>query len=162
MQNTRSSWWALIATVGGLGHFSRMPGTLGTLAAMILFLITRFDHWALIFAIIVIGTVASDVYSKVTGKKDPGEVIIDEVAGFYVSVYGLDPSFAIIAFFLFRLIDITKPFPVGLMERLPGGVGIMADDVVGGLLVNILMRVSYWIFFQGGLIEIEQLLGIGA
>lgn len=155
------TWYGLISTVFGIGNVGKMPGTLGTLAAfVILLLIGEVDLW-LLAATIVVGTIAADRYAKATGKDDPGEVVIDEVAGYWVSMLWLEPSYAVIAFFLFRVVDILKPFPVSYMERLPGGIGIMADDLCGGVMVNLMMRLFHWMFFAGGLTIIYQYLGIG-
>lgn len=141
----------MIATVFGIGYIGKMPGTLGTLAAALLSFIVGGIHYAAVIATIVIGTIAADRYSKEIGKEDPSEVVIDEVAGYWVAMLGLDASFGVVAFFLFRVIDIFKPFPVNKLERLPGGVGIMADDICGGMIVNMLLRATHWLFFEGGI-----------
>ncbi len=155
------TWYGLVATLFGLGRYSKMPGTLGTLAAMLILMVMgRVDPF-LLLATIVLGTVAADRYAKATEKDDPGEVIIDEVAGYWVSVYALDASFGIVAFFLFRIVDILKPFPIRTMERLPGGIGIMADDLCGGVVVNILLRALHWLFFAGGIAALQNYFGIG-
>ena len=158
---TRKTWYGLISTLFGLGYYSKMPGTLGTLAALLVLMVLGRVGPILLLATIVVGTVAADRYAKATGKEDPGEVIVDEVAGYWVSVYGLDPSFGIVGFFLFRIVDILKPFPVRTMERLPGGVGIMADDICGGVLANVLLRFLHWLFFAGGYAVLQNYLGIG-
>ncbi len=82
--------------------------------------------------------------------------MIDEVAGCWVACWGFEPTYAIVGLFIFRIIDITKPFPVREMERLPGGVGIMADDILGGVIANLLLRGLTWTFFKGGM---ETILG---
>jgi len=156
------TWYGLVATAGGAGTFSKMPGTIGTaVACAVFYLMGRVDIYILA-AVIIIGTIAAGKYEKSTGREDPGEVVIDEVAGFWVSLIGLDRSYAIVGFFLFRIIDILKPFPVRNMERLPGGVGIMADDLCGGIVVNILLRFLTWLFSSGGLGVIYNFFGIGA
>jgi len=155
------TWYGLISTVLTIGTFSAMPGTLGTAAAMLIFLLTGWNDIFLILAITVIGTIAADKYSKAIASEDPGEVVIDEVAGFFVSVWGFGRNFAIVGFFLFRVVDIVKPFPVRQMEKLPGGVGIMADDICGGIMVNLLLRAMKWVFFSGGLETIFKFPGIG-
>lgn len=145
------TWYGMIATVGTLGSYSKMPGTLGSITACVLLLAFRgIPLWAIV-AVSVIGAVAADKYSRTSGSEDPSEVVIDEVAGYWVSCWGLDLSFAVAGLLLFRIIDITKPFPVRQMEKLPGGIGIMADDIVGGVMVNLLMRAIYWLFFEGGI-----------
>lgn len=144
------TWYGMIATLGTLGSYSKMPGTLGSIAACAILIAFRgIPLWA-IAAVSVIGTVAADKYAKAAGREDPPEVIIDEVAGYWTACWGLDPSFAVAGLLFFRIIDITKPFPVRQTEKLPGGVGIMADDIVGGAMVNLGMRAIYWLFFMGG------------
>ncbi len=145
------TWYGITATLGTIGRFSKMPGTLGSIAACVLWLaFGGLPTWAII-AVIVIGTAAADKYEKEVGREDPPEVVIDEVAGCWIACWGFDLSYAIVSLFLFRIIDITKPFPVRQMEKLPGGIGIMADDVAGGIMVNILIRCIHWIFFEGGI-----------
>ena len=154
------TWYGLTATVGTVGLYTRMPGTLGTGVACILAIVAGGIPLWLIALTILLGTAAADKYTKGTGKEDPGEVVIDEVAGYWVSLIGLDPSYAIVAFFLFRVVDILKPFPVRNMEKLPDGIGIMADDVCGGALVNILLRLLHWLFFEEGFLLIQGMLGL--
>ena len=74
--------------------------------------------------------------------KDPGEVVSDEVAGFMVTLYLLPFSWPFLAggFVLFRLLDILKPFPIRRLERLPGGAGVVLDDVAAGILANLILR----------------------
>jgi phosphatidylglycerophosphatase A len=155
-----SKWYGVIATVFGVGAVPRMPGTAGTAVAMVIFLLAGGPGVFLILAVAAIGTIAADRYAKAAGAEDPGEVVIDEVAGYFVSVWGLGPNFALVAFFLFRVVDIIKPFPVRNMEKLPGGFGIMADDICGGIMVNVLLRVLEWLFFDGGFSVVFKFFGM--
>ena len=145
------TWYGMIATFGTLGRFSRMPGTLGSIAACAVWIACGGLPWWVIAAVAVIGTIAADRYEKAGEREDPGEVVIDEVVGYWISAFGLGQAYAIVALFLFRIIDITKPFPIKHTEKLPGGIGIMADDVLGGVIVNLLLRGIHWVFFEGGL-----------
>jgi len=72
------------------------------------------------------------------------------VVGMWISLYGFGPGLFIPALGLFRILDIVKPFPVRNSETLPGGVGIMADDIVAGLLANLILRGISWLFLGGG------------
>lgn len=155
------SWYTMVATLLGLGAYSNMPGTLGTLAAALIALFMGDIPILLLAAVIVVGTIASGRYARAAGKEDPSEVVIDEVAGYWIALIGLGASYAVAAFFLFRIVDILKPFPVRTMERLPGGIGIMADDICGGAMVNILMRLIVWFFYRGGIADIQSWLGVG-
>lgn len=154
------TWYGFVATLGGVGLVSKAPGTVGTAVAFAYLLVMRGVPPLLLLAVIILGTFASDKYAKATQKEDPGEVVIDEVAGYWLSVFALPATYAFIAFFLFRVVDILKPFPVNKMEKLPGGIGIMADDLCGGVIVNLLMRGLHWFFFSGGLEQIRSLAGL--
>ncbi|MCL2768214.1 MAG: phosphatidylglycerophosphatase A [Synergistaceae bacterium] len=131
-----------ISTLFGIGRYSKIPGTLGSAAALIIVMIMYVAgfrlHWSAIIAVIIIGTWCSDRYSRKTGIKDPPEVVIDEVAGMWISIYLLPPNNWIPAFVVFRIVDIVKPFPINKAEKLPGGIGIMADDIAGGIIVNLI------------------------
>lgn len=153
------TWYGMVATLGTLGSYSKMPGTLGSIAAFVILLLLRGVPLWLIVLVAAVGTYASDLYAKKTGKNDPSEVVIDEVVGYWVACWGFDLTFALAGLFFFRIIDIVKPFPIRHIEKLPGGVGIMADDVAGGILVNVLMRAVYWVFFAGGLTVIYGFFG---
>lgn len=137
------------ATLCGLGFFTTMPGTVGSVAAFFVFALYPIPLAGLL-AVVVLGVWASHQYSLREGKTDPGEVIIDEVAGTWIAMYGLPSGFFLPALFLFRIFDILKPFPVNAAEKLPGGWGIMADDIVAGILVNIILSVIRWLYFGGG------------
>jgi phosphatidylglycerophosphatase A len=88
-----------------------------------------------ILASIVLGIPAASIAARESGKHDPGFVVIDEVAGQWITLLwsAADWRHGLIALILFRLFDITKPFPVRRLERLPGGWGIVLDDVAAGL-----------------------------
>jgi phosphatidylglycerophosphatase A len=127
-----------IATVGGAGFFPVAPGTVGSAAGVVIYMLTR--HWApvaqgsLLLAIIVIGIWAGDVTAKALNREDPGPVVIDEVAGQLVTLFltGVGWTGAIAGFFIFRVLDIIKPPPARQLEGLHGGLGIMADDLAAG------------------------------
>ena len=78
------------------------------------------------------------------GRKDPGIVVIDEVVGQWVSLLFLPftPATALVGFLLFRVMDVVKPWPARDFEAWPGGLGIMADDVMAGIYANLLLRVA--------------------
>ena len=93
-------------------------------------------------SILGLGLISSDAYAKYSGKKDPHEVIIDEIA--CVPIIYLFVPFSIInllvGFVLCRLFDIVKPFPIRDSERLPGGYGIMVDDILAAIFTNIVLH----------------------
>ncbi|MDR1732459.1 MAG: phosphatidylglycerophosphatase A [Synergistaceae bacterium] len=137
------------ATLCGAGYLTKMPGTVGSAVACVLYVLFPINEWV-IFLTAAFGVGAASVYAKETGKSDPPEVVIDEVVGMWLSLWALPPSFLIPAFFLFRIVDILKPVPVCTAEKLSSGWGIMADDIVGGILVNLILQSIAWIFLDQG------------
>ncbi|MEW6325463.1 MAG: phosphatidylglycerophosphatase A [Nitrospirota bacterium] len=147
----KAAWW--IATVGGIGRVPIAPGTAGSAAGLALawLLYSAWGAWAVMMVILpltALGVAASSALTAGGGDKDPSIIVIDEVCGMLVAVAGL--SFtgltALGAFVLFRLFDIVKPFPLSWIERrLPGGWGVMGDDLAAGLAANLCVRaVSVW------------------
>jgi len=147
-------WHAMISTCFGLGYFSRMPGTVASFAAVVLALIVPV-HPVLILVVAIAGGFASGKYAKSVGKKDPGEVVIDEVVGMWIALYGFTPGIFVPVLGLFRILDIIKPFPVRDLEKLPGGIGIMADDIMAGILANLIIRGVLWFLFSDGISKIS-------
>ena len=143
-RSSRILKWA--ATLAGLGYAPYAPGTFGTAAAAIFVWAAR-PGWYQLLAIAVIvtvfGAVAAGNAEKELGK-DSRRIIIDEVAGYLITVLFLPLSMGVIiwAFVLFRLFDILKPPPINLLERLPGGIGVMADDIGAGVFANIILRIA--------------------
>lgn len=132
---------ALLATWFGAGLLPKGPGTWGSAAALpFAWGLTMVGGPTVLLAATVlcfaVGWWASAVYVRRTGAEDPGEVVIDEVAGQWLALLpaSLDPLSYLAGFALFRLFDIWKPWPVNLADRrLGGGLGIMLDDVLAGL-----------------------------
>ncbi|MBR1603299.1 MAG: phosphatidylglycerophosphatase A [Synergistaceae bacterium] len=134
----------LIATLGRIGFYTKAPGTLGSAFAAVISALINVNIFAIIL-IIILGTWASCRAEKILGANynkahDPGCIVIDEAVGVWLAVLYLPKSFIIPALVLFRIVDILKPWPVYLFERLPSGYGIMADDIAGGIIVNILLQ----------------------
>jgi phosphatidylglycerophosphatase A len=137
----------LIATGLGTGYSPIAPGTFGSALGVALFWSAhRLPSWALAAAAVVIalvGVAAGDRLAKRMGLEDPGRVVVDEVAGMWVSLLFLPWSWkvAVIAFLAFRVMGIVKPWPARQLEDLHGGWGIMADDLMAGVYANLLVRV---------------------
>ena len=139
---------ALFATLGPVGHVPKAPGTLGTLACVpLVWLLGALSvpwpvYIAITLAVIVIGTFASAKAEDILGKKDPGSVVIDEFAGYLVSMAFLPPTwgYLLAAFILFRFFDIVKPPPINSLEKLGGGTGIMADDILAGIITGAILH----------------------
>jgi phosphatidylglycerophosphatase A len=152
-----------IATLGPLGRL-KAPGTWGSAAGLLWWaLVVRlahqkggphefvFDSLVVLTAILLCGVAAAFI-----GKKDPSEVILDEFAAmplvflFNPYVYRNDKIslvFILLGFLLFRLFDITKPFGVKALEKLPGGFGIVLDDVMAAIYANLVLHGIAWLWF---------------
>ncbi len=142
----RTAWAWTVATFFGSGLLKPAPGTWGSLAALLLWAafawVVQPSAWALnaalvagIVVVIALGVPAATIAERESGGHDPGFVVIDEVAGQWIALLGcpFDWKHALIALFLFRLFDVTKPPPARQLERLPAGWGIVFDDVAAGL-----------------------------
>ena len=142
----RPNFWrlsSLLATGFGVGLLPKAPGTWGSLAALPCAWLIVWAGGPIALACAAaaafgLGWWASEIYAK--GRSDPGEVVIDEVAGQWLVLIAAPLDFGLYAlgFVLFRLADITKPWPANWAERrLPGGLGIMADDSVAGVYAGV-------------------------
>lgn len=156
--STRKTAWAwTVATFFGAGRLKPGPGTWGSIAAVLLWaafaLLARPAPATLLTAllaavavVLILGVPAATTVARESGRKDPGFVVIDEVAGQWIALLfcPADWGHAIVALVLFRIFDIFKPPPARQLERLPAGWGIVFDDVAAGLYalgVASLMRV---------------------
>ena len=141
--NLRNVVARLIATWFGCGYSPTAPGTAGSLAAIaIAFALHSWLGWgrtefAIMAALLLApGIWAAGVVARLEGREDPGLVVVDEVIGQWITLAGastLNWKSWLAAFVVFRALDIWKPPPARQMESLPGGVGIVADDVMAGL-----------------------------
>jgi phosphatidylglycerophosphatase A len=159
IRKTRWAW--ALSTFFGAGYLKPGPGTYGSVAALILWyaaahafspsrltLIVATSIAAI--AVTAIGIPASTITARESARKDPGFVVIDEVAGQLFALILMRPDWkhAVLALILFRLLDIFKPWPIRRLEALPEGTGIMLDDVAAGLIALILGAViSHFVRF---------------
>lgn len=137
----------VLATAAYTGYVPFAPGTIGSIVGVGVYLALAASgaRWAVPATIAVVcaaGVWAAGRAEAHFRTTDPGPVVIDEVAGMLVSLAWIDASAAGLAagFVLFRIFDIIKPYPAGRLERLPGGLGIMADDVMAGAYANLALR----------------------
>lgn len=137
----------LLATGFGSGLSPVAPGTAGTLVAVPLALLLLpsggFAQALVLAAVIALSIWSAGVAAPLFGLKDPGQIVVDEIAGFFVTVAFLPLTWTtlVAGFFLFRLFDITKPPPCRQAEALPGGLGIVADDLLAGVYANLSIRI---------------------
>jgi phosphatidylglycerophosphatase A len=134
----------LIATVAGVGYAPVAPGTVASAVTVVLLaLLSPSPAARLVFllVVIVVGTWAAQDAERSLGEKDPGAIVIDEVAGMALSLLTLPltPLVVLAGFLLFRVFDIVKPYPANALQRLRGGVGVMIDDLVAGLYALLLL-----------------------
>jgi len=136
-----------LATLGFIGYLPFAPGTFGTVVAVIFFALLKpplLLHFFLLIVITAVGGVASDRAEKILSEKDSSHIVIDEFAGYGLSILSLPLTlpYIIAAFLLFRFFDILKPPPIRWIEKvLPGGAGIMADDLMAGIYANVSLNV---------------------
>ena len=137
----------ILATFFGLGFAPAMPGTVASAAAAVLYALVLHDlsrplYVLLVFALFFLGTAVSSRYAAELRRPDPGRIVIDEVCGQLLALAFLPSAWPAVAmsFALFRFFDIIKPWPIRKLERIPGGWGIMADDVGAGLVAALLAR----------------------
>lgn len=130
-----------------VGYFPFAPGTFGSLVGLPLcFLFALIGAKPAVFLTVVFIVIAITVAheaEKYLEKKDPGPIVIDEMAGMLVTflLIPFTPETAALGFFIFRILDITKPFPIKYLEKkLPGGAGVVLDDVVAGIFGNLILR----------------------
>jgi phosphatidylglycerophosphatase A len=137
-----------IATCGYVGYVPIAPGTFGSAVGLVLLWAVRSVgttplETVVIVALLGLGTWSSTVTERHTGKVDPGIIVVDEAAGMLITMLFV-PATAVAAstgFFVFRALDILKPWPARRLERLAGGWGVMADDAMAALYGNLVMRV---------------------
>lgn len=159
----------LLTSCFGLGFLPGAPGTWGSLPAAIVFAVVLFFSGSVqtcffvMLGFIIAGGIIcirfSDSAVEITGRKDPGEVVADELAGqaltFAILTLVLNVSppikqiaiISLIGFVLFRIFDIFKPWPVRQFEKLPAGYGILADDIMAGIYAGVLLIIAakFWI-----------------
>lgn len=142
----------LIATGVYCGYAPLAPGTVGAAAGVGLYLLACGARWSaavlLVGATLLLGAGvwAATVAARRLGQQDPRVVVVDEIVGMLVTFGDLAPGGVglVIGFLLFRLFDVLKPYPADRLERLPGGWGIMADDIVAGLYAHLALRALAW------------------
>ena len=140
---------ALAIATWGVGYLPLMPGTFGSLVGIAVFLLLKW--WPIQVAATVLitftGIWAGSRTERILRLKDPGRVVVDEVAGQMIALLPLSVfaasslTWIIVSFILFRLFDIFKPYPARRLEALPSGLGIMMDDVLAGAYAAVIVAV---------------------
>ena len=141
-----------VATVGYCGYFPFAPGTVGSAAGLVVYLLVWWAQSpivevALVAAVFAAGVWAGTISERYFGGIDPGPIVIDEVLGMLITLLFIPVglSGAIAGFVLFRIFDVIKPWPAGRLEALHGGLGVMADDAMAAVYANISLRLLLWL-----------------
>lgn len=134
-----SSWF-------GVGLLPKTPGTAGTAAALPAVLLVHAagpaGGFLVILLFVLVAVWGAGETERVLGRRDPREVVSDEVAGFMVTMFLLPFTWPYLlgGFLVFRAFDIIKPFPIRRLERVPGGAGVILDDLAAGIMANLVLR----------------------
>jgi phosphatidylglycerophosphatase A len=142
-----------VCTFGYIGYFPVAPGTVGSAAGLVLYAVLRWLELppsidgtviALLFGI---GVWSGTHAERYFGSTDPGPGVIDEVVGMLITLFMLPETWGIIiaGFFVFRVLDVIKPYPARRFESFHGGMGMMADDVMSAVYANLVLRILLWI-----------------
>ncbi len=139
-----------LATFFRLGRAPYMKGTFGTLGAIPLIFVFNlfglYGYIALTFLFCIFALLVCDAYELQAQSHDSPEVVIDEVAGFLVCMVWMPYTWQafLYTFLVFRVLDIFKPWPIGVLDqRLKGGFGVLIDDIAAGVIVNLIMQFVY-------------------
>jgi phosphatidylglycerophosphatase A len=145
------------ATGAGSGYAPLASGTVGSVVGIGLYLLLAplppLAYLAATGALTLAGFWLADRAEAIFGRKDDGRITIDEVAGMLVALALLPPGVetVVLAFLLFRLFDIVKPPPAYQLQAVPGGAGVMLDDLVAGLYANLVSQLVWRVWFPGGI-----------
>jgi phosphatidylglycerophosphatase A len=138
-----------ISTFGYVGYAPVAPGTFGSAAGLAVFYAVRSTgstvvELATIAVLFAVGIWAGTVAEHHFGGVDPGPIVLDEVVGMLITLCLLpvNAAGALVGFVVFRLLDVVKPFPSARFEKLPGGLGVMADDGMAAIYGNLAMRAA--------------------
>lgn len=148
----RNALVLFFATGASIGRCPVAPASLASFATLVVLVVLR-DSWLfragfalVVVAAVAIGCAVAGRAETLLGAKDDVRIVIDDIAGFLIAVYGFQQArvdVLLAAWVLFRLVDNLKLFPIGLIERrAPGGWGIMLDDVVAGVYANVILRLA--------------------
>lgn len=136
-----------IASLGGAGYFPWASGTVASaLTIPVYFWLRPYPGWytAVTLLCCVVGVWSAGAAERLLGEKDPHKVVINEMAGYLIAAAFLPFHwfYPVAAFFIFRALDVWKPFPARVSQQLPGGWGIMIDDIIVALYTNGLLQLA--------------------
>lgn len=142
-----------IATAAYSGYVPIAPGTVGSAAGLVVYLLAWWSGSPLVEMLLIAALFAAGVWAGTTAERffggiDPGPVVIDEVVGMLITLAFIPVSWsgALAGFVLFRIFDVVKPWPARSLERLHGGLGVMADDAMAAIYANLSLRFLLWMW----------------
>ena len=141
-----------VATVGYCGYSPFAPGTVGSAAGLLFYLLIWWTGSTLVEVGLIVALFGAGVWAGTTAERyfggvDPGPIVLDEVVGMLITLAFIPVGWsgAVAGFFLFRLFDVLKPYPAGRFEQLHGGLGVMADDAMAAVYANVALRFTIWL-----------------
>jgi len=136
-----------ISTFFFIGYLPLIPGTFGSIAGVGIFCLfgggNQPVYFLFVFCVMILGLLTSGKAEKLLNRKDPGCIVIDEIMGMLIALSFLpvEPKIVILAFLVFSILDMLKPFPAERLQNLHGAIGVMGDDLVAGVYANIVLQV---------------------
>jgi phosphatidylglycerophosphatase A len=142
-----------LATAGYSGYSPVAPGTVGSAVGLLVYALVRWAQSPLVEVIVILGLFAAGVWAGTIAERyfggiDPGPIVLDEVVGMLITLafVPVGVTGAMTGFVLFRLFDVIKPFPSARLEKLHGGLGVMADDAMAAVYANLALRLALMVF----------------
>lgn len=139
------------ATGFGVGRAPIAPGTFGTLVGILFYVaaswLTPLYYVVVVLALFIVGMWLCEIAETELGEHDHPSIVWDEIVGFLITMFLAPPGWRwiVLGFLLFRLFDIWKPFPIQHLERVPGGLGAMADDALAGVYACLVLQTLVWL-----------------
>ncbi|MFH1578426.1 MAG: phosphatidylglycerophosphatase A [Candidatus Omnitrophota bacterium] len=147
---TQTFFIKLITTFFFVGYLPLIPGTFGSVAGLLIYLVSGKSFYLLLFVtflVLILGFSLSGRAAKLFSRRDPPQIVIDEIAGMLISFLaipgGHDKVTLLLGFMIFRIIDTLKPYPANRFQLIEGGLGIMGDDIIAGLYTNFILRLIF-------------------
>lgn len=141
-----------VATAGYSGYFPIAPGTVGSAVGLLVYLLVWWVQSPIFEVALIAGLFAAGVWAGTTAERyfggiDPGPIVLDEVVGMLITLAFIPVGLtgALAGFVLFRFFDVVKPYPANRLERLHGGLGVMADDAMAAVYANLTLRALIWL-----------------
>lgn len=128
----------IFATGFGTGYLKPGPGTWGSLLALVIWLVYPVPLLAIVFASIL-GVFICQQAENILGEHDSPKIVFDEIIGMWIALWQIPLILYPVAFILFRIFDITKFYPIDNLQKIPGGLGIMLDDVAAGIISRLIL-----------------------